>query len=250
MTLRCAAQRRVEAPSSIEPPDEDGCVIRVTPESAGWSYVGFEVYRLAAGARLARTYDGSRDVRRLPLGARDVSAGDGEWRDVGGRASRLRRAADARSTSRRDGVVGRGGRGARARRLHRAGRPRRRASPARAGGHAARVARQRRRGARDRPHPDGGRARRVAARNGGRHAGRPLVQLSASQARRRRPAARDVLEETYYHRIVRRTASRSSASTRRTARSTRRSPSATARSCSCRGATTRWPRARATTSTT
>ena len=31
---------------------DDGCLVRVTPQSAGWRYVGFEVYELAGGARL------------------------------------------------------------------------------------------------------------------------------------------------------------------------------------------------------
>ena len=30
-------------------PDKDGRVHAVTPASAGWTYVGFEVYRLDAG---------------------------------------------------------------------------------------------------------------------------------------------------------------------------------------------------------
>jgi 5-deoxy-glucuronate isomerase len=33
----------------IKPVGESGCVTRVTPESAGWTYVGFELYRLKAG---------------------------------------------------------------------------------------------------------------------------------------------------------------------------------------------------------
>jgi 5-deoxy-glucuronate isomerase len=37
-------------------PDSEGCVLRVTPESAGWGYVGFEVLRLAG--RLERREEG------------------------------------------------------------------------------------------------------------------------------------------------------------------------------------------------
>jgi 5-deoxy-glucuronate isomerase len=31
---------------SDDQPDRDGTLIKVTPESAGWEYVGFEVLRL------------------------------------------------------------------------------------------------------------------------------------------------------------------------------------------------------------
>jgi 5-deoxy-glucuronate isomerase len=33
------------------PPSADGTVLEVTPESAGWTYVGFRVVKLAAGER-------------------------------------------------------------------------------------------------------------------------------------------------------------------------------------------------------
>jgi 5-deoxy-glucuronate isomerase len=75
---------KLRVPSS--PPDEDGCVIRVTPDSAGWSYVGFEVYRLAAGARLARAYEDRESCVVFLSGSGHVSAGGREWPDVGGRA--------------------------------------------------------------------------------------------------------------------------------------------------------------------
>lgn len=31
------------------PKDHEGNIIRVSPESAGWKYVGFEVYQLSSG---------------------------------------------------------------------------------------------------------------------------------------------------------------------------------------------------------
>ncbi len=43
---------------SSKTPGEDGSVVRVTPESAGWGYVGFEVLRLAAGGTAERSADG------------------------------------------------------------------------------------------------------------------------------------------------------------------------------------------------
>ena len=42
-------------------PDPDGCVISVTPESAHWHYVGFDVYHLAEGQQL----DGNADANEL-----------------------------------------------------------------------------------------------------------------------------------------------------------------------------------------
>ena len=62
-----------------QPADTDGLVLRVTPESAGWTYVGFEVYDLPAGRTLARN-TGSREVclvlvsgrARIDAGGRDL----------------------------------------------------------------------------------------------------------------------------------------------------------------------------------
>jgi 5-deoxy-glucuronate isomerase len=78
--------RDLLVPSSREP-DADGCVVRVTPESAGWEYVGFEVLRLAAGATTGRRAAGE-EVCLVPLSGRcSVSSDIGGWPDVGGRES-------------------------------------------------------------------------------------------------------------------------------------------------------------------
>jgi 5-deoxy-glucuronate isomerase len=64
-------------------PDADGCILSVTPESAGWSYVGFEVYRLPAGARLDRRSE-ARETCVVVLSGRVHLGADGrEWRDQG-----------------------------------------------------------------------------------------------------------------------------------------------------------------------
>jgi 5-deoxy-glucuronate isomerase len=74
---------KLRVPSSS--PDADGCVVRVTPESAGWQYVGFEVYRLAAGARLARVEE-DRETCVVVLSGRGHLSADGrEWRHAGER---------------------------------------------------------------------------------------------------------------------------------------------------------------------
>ena len=65
----------------------DGSILRVTPESAGWEYVGFEVVRLDAGRTLERD-TGSEEVCLVVLSGRcDVFTEQGEWRDVGERES-------------------------------------------------------------------------------------------------------------------------------------------------------------------
>jgi len=64
-------------------PDAGGCVVRVTPESASWRYVGFEVYRLAPGATLERTSP-DRETCVVVLSGRVHLGADGqEWRDQG-----------------------------------------------------------------------------------------------------------------------------------------------------------------------
>jgi 5-deoxy-glucuronate isomerase len=70
-----------------ERPDEDGSVLKVTPESAGWEYVGFEVLRLAEGRTVGRR-TGDEEVCLVVLeGFCNVFAAGDEWRGVGGRDS-------------------------------------------------------------------------------------------------------------------------------------------------------------------
>ena len=72
--------------SSAEPAG-DGCVARVTPESAGWRYVGFEVYRLVHGARLESATGGREVCAVLLSGRADVTFGGREWAEIGRRDS-------------------------------------------------------------------------------------------------------------------------------------------------------------------
>ncbi|MCL6600912.1 MAG: 5-deoxy-glucuronate isomerase [Alicyclobacillus macrosporangiidus] len=62
-------------------------VVQVTPERAGWIYIGFEVYRLRPGDTL--DVDGSgREVCAIVLeGVCDVRAGDERFTEIGGRDS-------------------------------------------------------------------------------------------------------------------------------------------------------------------
>jgi 5-deoxy-glucuronate isomerase len=67
-------------------PASDGSILCVTPESAGWGHVGFEVLDLRAGARATRV-TGDREVCVVAIqGACHVRSGHGDWRDLGGRA--------------------------------------------------------------------------------------------------------------------------------------------------------------------
>jgi 5-deoxy-glucuronate isomerase len=73
--------------ASKKEPDADGSVLRITPESAGWEYVGFEVLRLRSGQTAERHAD-REEVCLVPLsGLCAVSTGSDEWSDVGGRES-------------------------------------------------------------------------------------------------------------------------------------------------------------------
>jgi 5-deoxy-glucuronate isomerase len=58
----------------------------VTPESAGWAYVGFEVTRLGGDAQARHT--GGRELCLVVVeGSCDVRSPHGEWNGLGGRAS-------------------------------------------------------------------------------------------------------------------------------------------------------------------
>jgi 5-deoxy-glucuronate isomerase len=64
-----------------------GGSVDVTPESAGWSYVGFEVLRLTSGESVERS-TGARELCIVMLGGRaDVACGGQSWKDVGSRVS-------------------------------------------------------------------------------------------------------------------------------------------------------------------
>jgi 5-deoxy-glucuronate isomerase len=70
-----------------EQPDADGSVVKVTPESAGWEYVGFEVLRLEDGRTVERRVDGEEVCLVVLSGYCTVSTDDDEWRGIGERDS-------------------------------------------------------------------------------------------------------------------------------------------------------------------
>jgi 5-deoxy-glucuronate isomerase len=68
-------------------PDGDGCVLRVTPESARWTYVGFQVHRLAAG-QIVRGGAPAREACIVLLtGCGDVVVEGYRFEGIGGRMS-------------------------------------------------------------------------------------------------------------------------------------------------------------------
>lgn len=70
-------------------------VTRITPESAGWSYVGFEVYRLRQGESI-RQATGERELCIVMLAGRaDVASASHRWEGVGSRESVFAGAPDA-----------------------------------------------------------------------------------------------------------------------------------------------------------
>src|SRR5690349_346019 len=66
---------------------DNGLALSLSPHDAGWTYIGFDLLRLPAGA----SWEGSTGDREVALvsvaGTARVSSSAGEWSEVGGRAS-------------------------------------------------------------------------------------------------------------------------------------------------------------------
>lgn len=69
------------------PPDARGCVLSVTPQSAGWAYIGFAVHRLAAGQSFGSRDKANETCVILLSGRANIVAGDQRFGEIGGRAS-------------------------------------------------------------------------------------------------------------------------------------------------------------------
>ena len=71
--------------SGASTPEPDGTILTVTPESAGWERVGFEVLVLSAGGTAERVC-GPRELCIVVIsGVVHVASEHGEWFDLGGR---------------------------------------------------------------------------------------------------------------------------------------------------------------------
>ena len=73
----------------VEPrprPADDGSLLLVTPESAGWTHVGFEVLRLGEGQRVQRSTDRRELCVVVLSGNVDLASEHGDWPGLGGRS--------------------------------------------------------------------------------------------------------------------------------------------------------------------
>lgn len=68
-------------------PDQEGVVLNITPESAGWDYVGFQVVRLEEGRTLRRETGGVEVCLVLLSGIADVATAQEAWQGIGQRMS-------------------------------------------------------------------------------------------------------------------------------------------------------------------
>jgi 5-deoxy-glucuronate isomerase len=68
-------------------PDAEGRVLAITPASAGWKYVGFELRRLAAGRQVALTSAGKELCIMVLTGTADIEVDDLSFPRLGGRRS-------------------------------------------------------------------------------------------------------------------------------------------------------------------
>ena len=68
-------------------PDSGGRVIDITPSSAGWRYVGFEVRLMAKGQSASFKFDGREACILILSGTADIEVGGQKFEGVGGRAS-------------------------------------------------------------------------------------------------------------------------------------------------------------------
>ena len=72
---------------SSSEPDQEKCVLEVTPESAGWKYVGFAVHILARGDNLVRRLENREICIVILTGTITVEAGDETFSELGRRES-------------------------------------------------------------------------------------------------------------------------------------------------------------------
>lgn len=68
-------------------PDATGCVLNITPASAGWNYVGFRVLRLCAGQRMSGAETGREACLVILFGQADITVGGRTWIGLGARES-------------------------------------------------------------------------------------------------------------------------------------------------------------------
>lgn len=73
--------------SRTQPADTTGCIQRITPASADWTYVGFEVYTLKPGESVRLPTDNTEVCVVLITGTADLACQSEQWDNIGGRTS-------------------------------------------------------------------------------------------------------------------------------------------------------------------
>ena len=73
--------------SAVSAPDASGRIQNITPESAKWQYVGFEVYQLSEGDVLPVNTHDQEYCLVLVSGKADVSTQSEQWQNIGSRMS-------------------------------------------------------------------------------------------------------------------------------------------------------------------
>lgn len=68
-------------------PDAEGRVHAITPQGAGWPYVGFDLYRLAPGTKVARDTQDREALLVLVQGKARILAGGEDFGEIGERMS-------------------------------------------------------------------------------------------------------------------------------------------------------------------
>ncbi|ANO50495.1 5-deoxy-glucuronate isomerase [Woeseia oceani] len=72
-------------------PDEQGLIQKITPQSAGWQYVGFEVYQLQAGQALEQDSSSDEVCLVIVTGKADIATNEQAWTNLGERESLFER---------------------------------------------------------------------------------------------------------------------------------------------------------------
>lgn len=75
----------------MKTPGPDGCIQKVTPESAGWGYVGFEAYLLKPGMKVEQETGGMEVCLVFVAGKGSVKTADGSFEHIGKRMSPFER---------------------------------------------------------------------------------------------------------------------------------------------------------------
>ncbi len=65
--------------------DSDGNVLSITPQSAGWEYIGFDVYSLKKGQKLKKNTENQEICIVILTGKSNVSTKEEKWENIGQR---------------------------------------------------------------------------------------------------------------------------------------------------------------------